>query len=289
MLVARRHVDGNHVDGEHIDGEHIDGEGPQAEPPAGGVQPLAGPQRQPQAGDVEERGAGLCVIVPAHNEAASVADVVGSVYRALPLARVVVVDDGSFDDTAAQGAAAGAAVISLPVNLGIGGAVQAGFRYAVRHGFDMAVQVDGDGQHDPAETALLLEPIRAGAADMTIGSRWLGRGDYDAPAGRRIGMKILSALVAHRTGRTFTDTTSGFRAVGRAGIALFADHYPVDFPEVEALVLASRHGLRLQEVPVRMEARLHGRSSIAGIRSLYYMARVCLVLLVDSLGRSTRS
>ncbi len=274
MLVARRHVDDRRL---------------RAEAPAGrGVRPADHQQRR-RAGDLEERGAGVCVVIPAYNEARSVAAVVGSVYRALPEARVVVVDDGSSDSTAAQAAAAGAAVISLPVNLGIGGAVQAGFRYALRHGFAVAMQVDGDGQHDPAEAGLLLEPIRAGTADLTVGSRWLGRGDYDAPRGRRLGMKILSAMVARRTGQAFTDTTSGFRAVGGPGIALFAHQYPVDFPEVEALVLASRHGLRLQEVPVRMEARRHGRSSITGTRSLYYMARVCLFLLVDSLGRSTRS
>jgi hypothetical protein len=227
----------------------------------------------------------LCVIVPAFNEGRSVANVVDSIQSALPSAHVVVVDDGSSDDTSARATEAGATVITLPLNLGIGGAVQTGYLYAQRHGFDVAMQIDGDGQHDPREARFLIEPIVEQRANLVVGSRWLGKGDYKAPSGRRLGMKILSGLVRWRTGQTITDTTSGFRAVGRPGIDLFAKSYSSDFPEVEALVTARRRGLLIEEVPVQMEQRLHGRSSIAGLRSSYYMLRVMVALVVDSLNR----
>ena len=225
----------------------------------------------------------ICVVVPAFNEAGSVARVVARVNTAVPEAHVVVVNDGSRDDTGLRAQRAGATVVNLPVNLGIGGAVQAGYRYAMQHGFDIAIQVDGDDQHDPFEIQRLLSPIVEGRADMTVGSRWLGRGEYVATTGRRFGMRVLAKLVRWRTGHSFTDTTSGFRAVGKSGIELFARTYPIDFPEVESLVLASRHGLRVQEVPAQMTPRSHGRSSIAGLRSAYYMARVIVALLVGSL------
>jgi glycosyltransferase involved in cell wall biosynthesis len=225
------------------------------------------------------------VIVPAYNEEAAVGAVVRVVSEEMPLACIVVVDDGSRDRTAEEAEKAGATVLQLPVNLGIGGAVQAGYRYALRHDFDYAVQIDGDGQHNPEEVDRILEPIQRGDADVVVGSRWLGRGDYVAPKGRRAGMRVLSRIVSRGTGMTLTDATSGFRAVGRRGIALFADEYPTDFPEVETLVLAARRGLRLQEIGVRMNPRTSGSSSIAGAKSLYYMVRVVTVLLVDSIGR----
>lgn len=230
----------------------------------------------------------LCVVVPAFNEAGALADVVAGLHRHLPGAGVVVVDDGSDDDTAGVAWRAGATVIRLPVNLGIGGAVQAGYRYALRHGFTMAMQVDGDGQHEPAEAVRLVEAVVQGA-DLAVGSRWLGRGDYVAPRSRRMGMRLLSAMVRLRTGRTFTDTTSGFRALGPAALRLFAGSYPTDFPEVESIVLAAGHGLEVVEVPVRMNEREHGRSSIAGgFRSSYYMARVSLALLAGGLPSGRR-
>jgi hypothetical protein len=242
-----------------------------------------------EVGQDQVRDSRICVVIPAFNEANSVVRVIERAHQAIPEAHVVVVNDGSKDDTAVRALRAGATVIPLPVNLGIGGAVQAGYLYALRHGFDIAIQVDGDDQHDPAEIDRLLDPIRNRRADMTVGSRWLGRGDYVAPAGRRIAMRLLATLVRWRTGVTFTDTTSGFRAVGVEGIALFARSYPTDFPEVESLVLASRHGLRLEEVPVRMVPRTHGQSSIAGMRSAYYMARVTVALVVGSLSNRDTS
>ena len=227
-----------------------------------------------------------CVIVPAFNEERSIASVVRAIRAALPSCHVLVVNDGSQDATATVARAAGATVLSLPVNLGIGGAVQSGFRYAKVHDFDIALQIDGDGQHDPSEAHLVLEPVRTGRVEMAIGSRWLGRGDYAAPAGRRSGMRMLAAVVRWRTGQVFTDTTSGFRAVGRRGIELFSAEYPTDFPEVEAIILAKKTGLTMEEVGVQMEQRTSGTSSIGGVRSLYYMARVMSILLVDSFGRN---
>ncbi len=235
------------------------------------------------AGAPQVRHSRICVVVPAFNESRSIARVVERLCLSLPDAHVIVVNDGSQDDTARRALRAGATVISLPVNLGIGGAVQVGYRYALRNGFDIAIQVDGDDQHDPSEIERLLAPIHEGRAEMTVGSRWLGRGDYAATKGRRVAMRFLARLVGWRTGATFTDTTSGFRAVGVEGIELFARTYPTDFPEVESLVLASRNGLRLEEVPVRMSPRGHGQSSITGFRSAYYMARVTVALLVGTL------
>ncbi len=234
-------------------------------------------------------GGKICVIIPAFNEEAAVGAVVRLVSDEMPTAHIVVVDDGSHDRTAQESEKAGATVLQLPVNLGIGGAVQAGFRFALRYDFDYAVQIDGDGQHDPAEAQRILEPIQQGSADIVVGSRWLGRGGYIAPKGRRVGMRILARLVSRSAGMVVTDTTSGFRAVGRKGIELFAEEYPTDFPEVETLVLATQRGLRLQEVGVRMNQRTSGTSSIAGAKSFYYMVRVITVLMVDSIGRKDRA
>lgn len=234
------------------------------------------------------RGMRTCIVVPAFNEERSVGIVVEALYRVLPGAEVVVVDDGCTDATADVALQAGANIVSLPVNLGIGGAVQAGYRYAVRHGFSLAVQVDGDGQHDPSEVPRLLKLVATGEADLVIGSRWLGRGDYAAPASRRLGMRVLTWLVRLRTGQRFTDTTSGFRAIGSRALQLFVTTYPTDFPEVESIVIATRAGLAVSEVPVRMSKRQYGRSSIGGWRSAYYMTRVGIALVLGGPGWKER-
>jgi hypothetical protein len=223
----------------------------------------------------------ICVIIPAYNEGESVQDVVHAVQHSLPKARTVVVDDGSTDDTSARAIQAGATVITLPVNLGIGGAVQTGYRYALRERFDICLQIDGDGQHDPEEAPLLIAPLVHGDADLVVGSRWLGRGDYIASPSRRMGMKILARLVRWKTGAVVTDPTSGFRAVSSKGISLYAANYPADYPEVEALLLATNDGLRIMEIPVRMHSRQYGMSSISGLGSAYYMARVSLSVILD--------
>ena len=219
-------------------------------------------------------------IVPAFNEAASIAEVVAELRDADPNLEVLVVDDGSTDATGSVAEAAGAKVLRLPLNLGIGGAVQAGYLYAFERGFDLAVQVDGDGQHDASELGRLLDPILAGRADLAIGTRFGGDITYRAPFARRVGIALFAALVSLRVRQRLTDTTSGFRAVNRRGIRVFAADYPHDYPEVESIVTAARGELQVCEVPVLMRARAAGRSSITTFRSFYYVAKVLLALFV---------
>lgn len=224
-------------------------------------------------------------IVPARNEAGSIARVVEEIRAFDEGLEVVVVDDGSTDGTAGLAASAGAHVVRLPFNLGIGGAVQTGFRYALEHGFDLAVRLDGDGQHDPRALPALIEPILAGEADIVVGSRF-GEAErlYRPPLARRLGIALLARVVSVLVRERVTDTTSGFQALNRRGIALFAADYPHDYPEVEATVMVFKHRLRLREVPVGMRARTTGESSITALRSVYYMAKVLLALFIG-LGR----
>jgi glycosyltransferase involved in cell wall biosynthesis len=222
-------------------------------------------------------------IVPAYNEAGSVGAVVSEIREADPDLTVVVVDDGSTDATAELAAAAGATVLRLPYNLGIGAAVQTGLQYACEHDFDVAVQIDGDGQHDATELEQLLAPIVAGTADIAVGTRFAGQRLYRPSMARRIGIALFARLVSLIVRQRVTDTTSGFRALNRRGIDLFASDYPHDYPEVEATVLVFRHRLRMVEVPVAMRQRETGRSSITVFRSLYYMGKVSLALFVGLL------
>lgn len=227
-------------------------------------------------------------IVPAYREEGAIAGVVEGIRAFDPTIDVVVVDDGSPDGTAAAAAAAGARVVRLPFNLGIGAAVQTGFRFALERGYDVAVRLDGDGQHDPAELTGLLAALEQGDADVVTGSRFVGGdGVYRPPLARRIGIVWFAKLVSLLTRQRVTDTTSGFQALNRRGISLFARDYPSDYPEVEATLLVLRSRLRLVEVPVVMREREHGSSSITFFSSIYYVFKVTLALLVAMGRRAT--
>ncbi len=220
-------------------------------------------------------------IVPARDEEGAIGQVVAEIRSFDPHLDVVVIDDASADRTAELAAAAGATVVRLPFNLGIGGAVQTGFMYALAHGYELAVRLDGDGQHDPSELPKLIEPVLRGDADIVVGSRFADAGDsYKPPLARRAGIRFFARLVSLLVRQKVTDTTSGFQALNAKGIRLFADDYPHDYPEVEATVMVIKHRLRLLEVPVQMREREHGSSSITALRSAYYVLKVTLALLV---------
>ncbi len=226
-------------------------------------------------------------IVPAFNEEGAIAGVIAEIRAFDPGIEIVVVDDGSADRTAAIARAVGAHVIRLPFNLGIGGAVQTGFRYAWEHGFKIAVRVDGDGQHDPSQLGAILTPVLAGETDIAVGSRFVGERSYRSSRSRRLGIRILAWTVSALVRQRITDPTSGFQALNRHGIALFAADLPHDYPEeVEATVMVFRHRLRMREVPVRMRERAAGRSSIGAFASVYYMTKVLLAIFVGVFRRN---
>lgn len=228
----------------------------------------------------------ILVILPALNESRGIARVVHGVRSQLPGAEVLVIDDGSFDSTGCEAERAGAMVVTMPYNVGIGAAVQAGFQFAASRGYDIVIRNDGDGQHAPEANLDLIEALRAEKADLVVGSRFLGaEGDYGTPLLRRLGSGILARLLSLITGQRVTDPTSGCAAFNRRAIQLFAQAYPHDYPEPEAIVIAHRSGLRQREVAVKMMPRRHGNSSITPLRSVYYMIKVILAILIDLLRR----
>jgi glycosyltransferase involved in cell wall biosynthesis len=224
-------------------------------------------------------------IVPAYNEQGAIGGVVDEILAFDAGYDVIVIDDASADATSEEARNHGALVVRLPFNLGIGGAVQTGFRYAADHGYDLAIRVDGDGQHNPAELGPLVETVSGGRADICVGSRFVGSEGYRSSRSRRIGIRILARTVSLLTGQRVTDTTSGFQVLNRKAIELFAADYPHDYPEVEAALMLHKHRLRLVEVPVRMRERQAGKSSIHGVHTVYYMAKVMLAILIGALRR----
>lgn len=239
----------------------------------------------------ENRRIRTLVFIPAWNEAESVVSVIHGVRERLPDVDVLVVDDGSTDETAARAAEAGAAVASLPFNQGLGAALQTGYLYALREGYDFCAHLDADGQHPPAEVARLLEQVRADRADLVIGSRFHEDGakagneeidgeDYRATISRRIGISVFRFFLTLATRQRFTDTTSGMRAANRRVMELFSENYSPDFAEIESLQLAVREGLRVEEVPVRMLERAGGSSFLTPLRSLFFIFKGLIVLLV---------
>lgn len=221
------------------------------------------------------------VIIPAYNEEGSIEKVVKGVKQYLPEAWVLVVNDGSSDHTSEKAEASGAIVLNLPFNLGIGGAMQTGYQYAFEKGYEIAIQVDGDGQHDPKEITKLLKVLEEKEVDVAIGSRFIGDSEYKSSIMRRIGITIFSGVISAIVGQKITDPTSGFRAANRKAIQLFAMDYPQDYPEPEAVILLHQCRLKIGEVPVEMSRRYAGESSITKIRSVYYMVKVLLAIFVD--------
>lgn len=228
----------------------------------------------------------MLVIIPALNEEASIGHVVSETRQHLPGADVLVVNDGSTDHTAQIAASAGAIVLNLPYNVGIGASVQTGFLFAAQHGYAIAVRSDGDGQHEPRDLCRLVAALQAGDADMVIGTRFVENRGYQATRARRAGILILARLISAIIGQPVTDPTSGFAAFNRRAITLFARVYPHDYPEPEGLVVAHRAGLRIREIPVTMKPRYGGRSSITSLRSIYYMIKVILAILIGLLRRA---
>jgi glycosyltransferase involved in cell wall biosynthesis len=220
----------------------------------------------------------VLVVIPAFNEQACIAGVVREVRQALPDAGIVVVDDASQDDTRAAALSTGVDVLSLPINLGVGGAMRAGYRYALRFGFEQVVQIDGDGQHDAADAPRLLAALAG--ADLVIGARFAGTGDYDVRGPRRWAMTLLARTLSRVTGTTLTDATSGYRACNARTLALFARYYPAEYlgDTIESLVIVAGAGLRVRQVPVGMRPRRGGTPSQSPTRAGLYLVRACLAL-----------
>lgn len=225
----------------------------------------------------------VLVIIPAYNERGNIEGVVSSLKAVCPDADYVVINDCSTDDTAAVCEERNIRYVNLPVNLGIGGGVQTGYLYGLQNGYDITVQLDGDGQHDPSYLGQLLQPIIEDQADMVIGSRFIENNGFQSSSARRAGIRFLSALIHICSGAKVRDVTSGFRACNKQLTALFAANYAQDYPEPEAIIDAVKSGFRVMEVPVTMHERQNGKSSINALRSVYYMIKVSIAVLLHSM------
>ena len=232
----------------------------------------------------ETNGSRVLVIIPAFNEEQSIGTVIRQV-REYGFEDIVVIDDGSLDNTTSVARSCGVTVLTLPFNTGIGGAVSLGLSWACGQGYEVVLRVDADGQHDASCARAVLEPVLCGGVQLCIGSRFMGSLDqgYRSSFVRRIGIGFFSRLITLLTGRRVTDPTSGFNAFGPQAVALFAGYYPADYPEPEAIVIAARAGLTVQEVPVKMRPRSAGNSSIRYLRTLYYMINVTLAIMLNYL------
>jgi glycosyltransferase involved in cell wall biosynthesis len=223
----------------------------------------------------------IIVIVPAYNESGNIDTVVADIRAHAPSADVVVIDDCSVDDTKHQAKALGANVISLPTNLGIGGAVQTGLIYARDNGYQVAVQFDGDGQHMGSQISKILAPVISGQSDVCVGSRFLQRGAFTSSFFRVIGIYVIRTLITILVRQKLTDNTSGFRAYNRKAIEFLSQCYPQDYPEPESIIELSRNGFSILEVGVTMRPRTKGRSSISSLSAFYYMTKVVLAILIS--------
>ena len=225
-------------------------------------------------------GRRVLVVIPAWNESACIGTVVQEVRGELPGVDVLVVDDGSTDETAAVARAAGAALVRLPYNLGVGGAMRAGYRYGLEHGYDVVVQIDADGQHDPRYVPKLIDALAD--ADLVVGARFAGEGSYRVRGPRRWAMAMFSVVLSRIARTRLTDTTSGFRAANRRAVELFARWYPVEYlgDTVETLVYAARRGVVIRQVPVAMRPRMAGVPSQSPVKAVAYLVRAVTILLL---------
>lgn len=228
----------------------------------------------------------ILIIIPAYNEERHIGKVIAEVRCFRPDVDVVVINDCSRDDTADRAQEAGAKIISLPINLGIGGAVQTGFIYAFLNKYDIAIQVDGDGQHDPRYIPQLVQPILENQADVVIGSRFLEKKGYQSTFWRRCGIRLFTLAYLTLIHQKITDGTAGFRAYNLKAITLLKESYAVDFPEPEAVILLAKRRLRIKEIPVEMRERMGSISSITGFKSAYYMVKVLLAIVMEYFRKS---
>ena len=228
------------------------------------------------------------IIIPAYNEANNISTVIEDLKENYPSYDYVIINDGSTDRTEDICRENGYPCINLPINLGIGGAVQTGYKYALENGYDVAVQMDGDGQHDPAFLDGMIKIIENDEAEAVIGSRFVEKEGFQSSATRRFGIGFLSILGKILTGVRLKDITSGYRMVNRNLIRIYADDYPSDYPEPEAMIMAAIHGCRIKEYPVVMRERLGGTSSINLKRSVYYMIKVPIAMMIRRLSLGFR-
>ncbi len=224
----------------------------------------------------------VCIIIPAYNEEESICDVIRAIQKSCPSVDIVVVNDASLDRTSEVARRAGVPVIDLPINLGIGGAMQTGFHYAIDGGYDVAMQVDGDGQHDPVFIPDVLSVLERDEADMVIGSRYLEHTEYRASFMRLFGILMFSWLIDIVANKRIYDPTSGYRAYNKRALSFVASHYPSDFPEPESIVMMLRHGFRLKEVPVEMKQRQGGVSSVRPLKAVYFVASNSIAIVMSA-------
>ena len=224
----------------------------------------------------------ILVVIPALNEAGPIASVIQQVRKEIPDAQVLVVNDGSTDQTEQKAQAAGAKVLSHPFNMGYGVALQTGYKYALKYGYKYVLQMDGDGQHDPRYLPVLLKKVQDGNVDVAIGSRFLGEGEYKVPFLRRVGMRLFGFIASRLSGQRITDPTSGYQALSRRAIEFCTrDAFPGDYPDADVLVMLHRAGLRFREVPVGMHPSLNGQSMHSGLKPLYYIYKMLLSIMLN--------
>ena len=222
----------------------------------------------------------VLIIIPAYNESKSIENVVKNLKAIVPQMDYLIINDCSKDNTVEICKQNNYNFVSLPINLGIGGGVQTGYKYALEHDYDIVIQHDGDGQHDPMYIEKVIAPILEGQADITIGSRFIEKDGFQSSATRRFGINFLSKLIQLCCRTKIKDVTSGFRAVNRNYIRFYASDYPIDYPEPEAIISASLNGARIKEIPVVMHERENGVSSINLKRSIYYMIKVSIAIII---------